>query len=231
MSAVLLILTVTRSDLMTHRSIRLAFLGTFGVALALAQAACGGSGDASPVVTPSAPPPVVFPSDPPHSFQPSSASPSTTNQSVARVCRTSDTSATVTLQPDQGNGTTQVALVSLENTSKNNCAVEGRAAISLTNAADDVVKVSTKNVNEPGKAVRITLRPGTNAFQGIKWTTCDKGDDSCAVGNGLRFNLDASTDGPAAKLEAFPPGEASDITMKSLQIGTLQPSRQGVVAW
>jgi hypothetical protein len=217
---------------MNHRSIRLALLGTFGVALALAQAACGGSGDASPVAAPSPPPPVVFPSDPPHSFPPSSPSAShSTNQSVARVCRTSDTSATVTLQPDPGDGSTQVALVSLENTSKNNCAVEGRAAISLTNAAGDVVKVSTKNVNEPGKAVRVTLRPGTNAFQGIKWTTCDKGDDTCGVGNGLRFNLDASTDGPDAKLEGFPPGEASDITMKSLQIGTLQPSRQGVVAW
>lgn len=219
---------------MPHRSVRLLLLGMLGAGLTLAQAACGdgGSSDASPVVTPNSAPPVVFPSDPPHSFPASSApGQSPTHQSVARVCRTADTSATVTFQPDLSQGDTRLGLVTLLNKSKNNCTVNGRAAISLTNAAGDVVKVPTKNVNEPGKAVPITLRPGTNAFEGIKWTACDKGDETCGVGNSLSFNLDASTDGPAAKLDGFPSGEASAITMKSLQIGTLQPSRQGVVAW
>jgi hypothetical protein len=215
---------------MTHRSIRLLLLGALGVALSLTVAACGGDGGAgaAPTALPSSLAPPVFPSDPPKSV-PSSAP--ATHQSVARACRTADTSATITLQPDLSKGTTQVALVQLTNKSKNNCAVNGRAAISLANAAGDTVDVPAKNVNEPGKAVRITLRPGTNAFEGIKWTTCDKGDASCGAGNSLRFNLDASTDGPFAQLSGFPNAEDSDITMKSLQIGTLQPSRQGVVAW
>jgi hypothetical protein len=215
---------------MTHRSIRLLLLGALGVALSLAVAACGdgGAGGAAPTALPSSLAPPIFPSDPTKSV-PSSAP--ATHQSVARACRTADTSATITLQPDLSKGTTQVALVQLTNKSKNNCAVNGRAAISLANAAGDTVDVPAKNVNEPGKAVRITLRPGTNAFEGIKWTTCDKGDASCGAGNSLRFNLDASTDGPFAKLSGFPNAEDSDITMKSLQIGTLQPSRQGVVAW
>ncbi|NMO57396.1 DUF4232 domain-containing protein [Actinoplanes sp. TBRC 11911] len=216
---------------MTHRSLRLLLLGALGVAFSLALAACGdgGVGAATPAAAPSSPPVPVFPSDPPRTFKPSSEP--ATHQSVARACRTADTSATITLQPDLSKGSTQVALVQLTNKSKNNCAVNGRAAISLANAAGDTVDVTTSNVNEPGKAVRITLRPGTSAFEGIKWTTCDKGDASCPAGNSLRFNLDAATDGSFAKLSAFPPGEASDITMKSLRIGTLQPSRQGVVAW
>ncbi len=104
-------------------------------------------------------------------------------------------------------------------------------AISLVNAADEVVNVPTKKVNEPGPAEAFTVKPGTSAFAGIKWTTCDKGDSSCGVGNTLRYNLEASTDGPVATLEGFPAAESSGITMKSLQIGTLQPSNQGVVAW
>jgi hypothetical protein len=44
-------------------------------------------------------------------------------------------------------------------------------------------------------------------------------------------SLEASTDGDVAELEGFPDPAAGDITMKSLQIGSLQPSRQGVVAW
>lgn len=216
---------------MTHRSIRLLLLGALGVALSLAVAACGDgvAGGATPVAAPSSLPAPVFPSDPPRSAPHSSAP--ATHQSVARACRTGDTSATITLQPDLSKGGTQVALVQLTNKSKNNCAVNGRAAISLANAAGDTVDVTTKNVNEPGKAVRVTLRPGTNAFEGIKWTTCDKGDATCAAGNSLRFSLAASAGGSFAKLSGFPSGADSDITMKSLQIGTLQPSRQGVVAW
>ncbi|MFI5933214.1 hypothetical protein [Actinoplanes sp. NPDC051494] len=35
----------------------------------------------------------------------------------------------------------------------------------------------------------------------------------------------------SAELEGFPAPEKSTITMASLQIGSLQPIRQGVVAW
>jgi hypothetical protein len=139
--------------------------------------------------------------------------------------------ADVTLQSERTSGTTRMALVTLTNKSSKTCKVQGRAAISLTNAAGEVVDVPTREVDEPGAAVAITLKPGRTAFEGIKWTSCDKADASCAVGNGMRFNLEASTDGPDARLVAFPAAEKSDITIKSLSIGTLQPSTQGVVAW
>lgn len=159
----------------------------------------------------------------------SGASGSGSKSSVA-VCRTGDLSAVVTFQPDD-NGSTHRGLVTLTNKTKNTCAVDGWAAISLVNAADEVVPVKTTRVNQPGKPVKTTLKPGTTAWAGIKWTACDKGDSSCGAGNTLRFNLEASTDGDVAELEGFPNPEASDITMKSLQIGSLQPIRQGAVAW
>lgn len=149
----------------------------------------------------------------------------------AAACRTGGMSAVVTWQPDRDGGRTHMGLVTLTNKSKSSCTVDGWAAISLVNAADEVVPVRTTRVDQPGRPVRTTLRPGTSAFAGIKWTACDKGDSACGAGNTLRFNLEASTDGDVARLEGFPDPAASNITMKSLQIGSLQPSRQGVVAW
>jgi hypothetical protein len=155
----------------------------------------------------------------------------TKSGAAAAACRTGDVGAVVTFQPDRTNGLTHMGLVTLTNKTKNTCTVDGWAAISLVNAADEVVPVKASRVNQPGAPVRTTLKPGLTAWAGIKWTACDKGDESCGVGNTLRFNLQASTDGDVARLEGFPNPAASDITMKNLQIGSLQPSRQGVVAW
>ncbi|UQU66546.1 DUF4232 domain-containing protein [Couchioplanes caeruleus] len=156
---------------------------------------------------------------------------STRTTTAAPVCRTRDLTAVVTWQPQGDTTQTHRGLVTLSNKKKNSCTVEGWAAISLVNAADEVVPVKSSQVNQPGKPVKITLRPGGSAWAGIKWTACDKGDSSCGAGNTLRFNLEASTDGDVAHLEGFPNPEDSDITMKRLQIGSLQPSNQGVVAW
>jgi len=153
-----------------------------------------------------------------------------TNAAAVAVCRTADTRATITAQGDIG-GKGQMGLVTLTNVSGHACRVDGRASVSLANAAAEVVSVPTKGVNQPGKATAIVLKPKASAYEGIKWQPCAKSDLACGVGNTLLFNLQASTDGAAATLEDFPSPERSDITMRWLQVGTLQPSRQGVVAW
>jgi hypothetical protein len=154
-----------------------------------------------------------------------------TTTTAGRRCRTTDLSATVTLQPEPTGGSTRRALVTLTNTSRHPCVVDGWASISLVNAADEVVPVRTAEVRQPGAPVRTTLRTGRTAWAGIKWTSCDKGDASCGAGNTLRFTAPASTGAGVAHLDGFPRPETSDITMKNLQIGSLQPSSEGVVAW
>ncbi|MCO8275545.1 DUF4232 domain-containing protein [Actinoplanes sp. TRM 88003] len=162
--------------------------------------------------------------------KPTPSPPATSSAAAARACGNDDMSVVVTLQPDQADGQAR-GLVTLANRSKFTCRVQGRIAISLVNPAGEVVDVPTRNVDQPGPSVPALLRPGAAAFEGIKWRPCDKGSDSCGVGNTLRFNLQAGTDGPAATLSGFPPSAASAITMASLQVGTLQPARQGVVDW
>ncbi|MBQ1027756.1 DUF4232 domain-containing protein [Micromonospora sp. C95] len=135
--------------------------------------------------------------------------------------------AVITAQPHAEN----VALVRLTNIGPDACKVDGWAHISLVNAANEVVDVETETVDQPGPPTPTTVQPDRSAWAGIKWTTCDKGSSDCAVGNTLKFSLEASIDGRPAELTGFPNPEASDITMGSLRVGSLQPSRQGVVAW
>ena len=149
----------------------------------------------------------------------------------APACRTENLDAVITAQNEPSARGTSMALVQLTNAGSNPCRIDGWASISLVDAADEVVDVPTEKVREPGDPAPTTLKPDASAWFGIKWTGCDKGSPDCPAGNTLRFSLEASTDGDVATLEDFPAAERSDITMSSLKIGSVQPSRQGVVAW
>jgi predicted Ser/Thr protein kinase len=158
--------------------------------------------------------------------------PTLSKSPAASLCRDSDVAIAITAQSD--NPTVvgpQLGLVTVENTSKGACRVDGRVFVGLYNAADERVTVPTAAVSEPGPVVEILLRPGTGAFQGIKWQACDRADSDCPTGNTLRGSFGSSSRGVVADLEGFPDPAESQITMKSIKVGTLQASRQGVVAW
>ncbi|WP_045745323.1 DUF4232 domain-containing protein [Actinoplanes rectilineatus] len=149
--------------------------------------------------------------------------------STGSDCATDDLAVTIAAQGDSA--TAPTAMVVVTNNGEKDCTVHGWLTFTLVNAANEAVEVPTEKVEEPGPAVDVKIIAGGSAFAGIKWTTCDKGDSSCGAGNTIRWDLGTSADGPAAELEGFPAAEKSNITMKSLKVGTLQPSRQGVVAW
>jgi uncharacterized protein DUF4232 len=139
------------------------------------------------------------------------------------------------------------ALLNIRNVSDHDCVIGGRAAIRLVNAAMGTASLPTTGVAQPGEATLFTVKAGGGAFQGIKWRACDKGDLDCAAGNSLQWKYDTRLDdqvdltperesegeasGFPVRLDGFPAPERSAITMASLQIGTMQPSNQGVVAW
>ena len=151
---------------------------------------------------------------------------------AARLCRDADVEITITAQSDTPTAAgAQKGLLSIANRSAAACRIDGRVFVGLYNAADERVPVPTTSVNEPGEAVDILLRPDTGAFQGVKWEACDRDDADCPTGNTLRGSLTSSGRGVVATQEGFPDPNRSLITMKSLKIGTVQPSTQGVVAW
>jgi hypothetical protein len=158
--------------------------------------------------------------------------PTLTRTPAPERCRDGDLELSVTAQSDNPTEVgDQLGLVTIANRSDNACRVDGRVFVGLYNAADERVRLPTASVNEPGEAVDILLRPGTGAFQGIKWQACDRADSDCPTGNTLRGSLTSSKQGVVMDQEGFGDPGGSLITMKSLKLGTIQPSRQGVVAW
>ncbi|GLY02347.1 DUF4232 domain-containing protein [Actinoplanes sp. NBRC 101535] len=209
------------------RTRKIALLGVMTAGVLLSQQACGNATAAEPAAAPAASKAAV-PS-------PSEAADTTTSPAAEKTggevpdCETGALAATITLQPD-GDGDTRMGLVTLTNESGTECGIDGWATVSLTNPANEVVDVPAENVDQPGASVAAVLKSGNSAYQGIKWTICEKGDAGCGAGNGLSVSLGGGT-GKPAELEGFPAPEKNGITMASLKIGTIQPSRQGVVAW
>jgi eukaryotic-like serine/threonine-protein kinase len=145
-------------------------------------------------------------------------------------CRDTDVEIVVTAQSDNPAALgTQKGLVTIENTSSAACRLDGRVYLSVYDPTDSRIDVPTSSVDEPGKAVEVLLKPGTGAFQGVKWQACDRND--CPAGNTMRGSFSSSARGEVVTLEGFPDPNRPDIAMSSLKLGTIQPSRQGVVAW
>ncbi|SDJ37852.1 DUF4232 domain-containing protein [Nonomuraea jiangxiensis] len=182
------------------------------------------SDEASPVTSASA-------SDAPSAGDAPSESDAPVGGGGSPACAATDIEVTLTEQPQRREGDSRMALVQLTNASSRTCGVAGRPVIALVNAAGETVTVPTKNVAQPGESVPADLAPGTGAFAGIKWTICDKAAADCPAGNTVKVGLTKGGPLVAATLEGFPNPEQSGITFKSLLVGTVQPSRQGVVAW
>ena len=148
----------------------------------------------------------------------------------AELCLTGDVTATVAAEPAEG--AEQSALVTVTNTGTGSCAVDGWLSITLVNAANRPVTVPTVRLDRPTAATEIPLAPGESAYAGIRWATCTRGEQGCGIGNILRYDLALSTTGPAAALEGFPKTKKrNSISMRSLEIGTLQPDSAGATDW
>ncbi|QRP47399.1 DUF4232 domain-containing protein [Amycolatopsis sp. FDAARGOS 1241] len=205
--------------------------GVAGIAAVFALAACSGGGttgaqqpssdlvansstSAAPTATSSVP-----------NAQPSTQQPHT-GAAPASVAASGFHAELTIQQPGLG-------LLALENTGKSAVTIEGWPQLQFLAADDSQLKVPTQNVEIPGPGPSITLRPGTNAFAGVKWETGDKGNPSTFVattlklvpphGSGSTVVDVIGTDGQKVGYPEF------DVT--SVKVGTLQPSTQGVTVF
>jgi hypothetical protein len=147
------------------------------------------------------------------------------------TCASGDIKADLIEQPQRLTATSDMAILLLTNVSARRCRLNGWATVTLGNAHGDRVPVPTQKVEQPGAPTVADVPPGGSAAAGIKWTLCDKSAEDCGVGNSLFVSLPDDSASVPANLAGFPNPEKSNITMKSLQIGSIQPSSQGVVAW
>jgi hypothetical protein len=107
--------------------------------------------------------------------------------------------------------------------------VTGWPELAFLNAHNDSLQVPVEKVNQPGAATPTTLQPGQSAFAGVKLVVGNKGDDSTFVATTTNLTVPGAPtvtvsvigdDGHAA--------EYPELDLKSVQVGTFQPSMQGV---
>jgi hypothetical protein len=145
---------------------------------------------------------------------------------AVKPCTTADLKADLTKQ-DFGD----VALLTLTNAAKQACTLNGWADVRVLDPTGGPVDIPTTKVDQPGPPVEVVLEPQHSAFAGIKWKACDKRSASCQAGNGIEVVPPGGAGYVDVDLVGFPEPEKVNLTMASIQIGSLQPATQGVVAW
>ncbi|GAA1075231.1 DUF4232 domain-containing protein [Kitasatospora arboriphila] len=148
-----------------------------------------------------------------------------TAQAGTDRCRTADLKADVQIQ-EAGK-----AMVMLTNKGGRACTVKGYLGYGGLLADNSRADTATHRVAKPGPPVAVTLKPGTTAFSGLSWSSCDKADATCSVLAGLvvtppdeTTQLTATVLGTDGKpVVQFPVAKAG------FTVGTLQPSNQGVL--
>ncbi|GAB7036358.1 MULTISPECIES: DUF4232 domain-containing protein [Catenuloplanes] len=143
------------------------------------------------------------------------------------ACTGEDIRAAATVQ-DAG-----VALLAITNASDGPCTLDGRPTLGLRAADGSALTVPVEEVEQPGPATATALDPGETAFAGFKWTICDLGASGCAVATTLTVSPPGGGTPVNATITGVEGGDQAveRLPVSGLQVGTIQPSTQGVVAW
>lgn len=126
-----------------------------------------------------------------------------------------------------------LGLLALTDVTRRSIAVRGWPALVFYNAANESLAVPTKNVAVPGAGPSITIGPGETAFAGVRWVTGGKADPKTFVATSVRLTPPGY--GGSINVRVVGAGGQSggdvEFDMTSVQIGTLQPSSQGVLVF
>lgn len=173
----------------------------------------------------------------PGSVTTTASAPATSTQNqVAAAPVTSSSKATATTGTFTVDLTIQqdgLGLLAVGNTGKTKATLNGWPTLTFRNAANETVAVPVKNVKIPGAATPITLAPGQNAFAGVKWTDGDKASTSTFVATTLEVTAPGSTTPVVANVIGTDGKKQGyyEFDITSVQVGTLQPSTQGVLVF
>ncbi|GAB3684500.1 DUF4232 domain-containing protein [Saccharopolyspora tripterygii] len=140
-------------------------------------------------------------------------------------CSATDFEIKLQAQPDPSQ-----YLLTMTNTSDEACQLGGWVNLTPTNMANEPIEeIAGKNVEIPGGPQDITLEPGRTAFAGVHADLGDKGDPNTYVTSGFLAtpsDMSGSVNAPVNSTNNEP---VTEIPLKGLQVGTLQPSPQGVL--
>jgi hypothetical protein len=146
---------------------------------------------------------------------------------AADRCRTDELKASLQFEPPIGNMTS--ALLKLSNVGKRTCEVTGYPGLGGLRADNSQIDLKTTRVPfpfPPTSQYSTVLKPGANAFAGLKWSPCDKGDASCQVVTGMVVTPPDQTTQVNADISGLEnkPVDQFTISPQGITVGTLQPT-------
>jgi hypothetical protein len=163
----------------------------------------------------------------------SSPATSTANQVAAAPGTSAPNAAAAPFTVDLTIQQDGLGLLAVENNSSATTTVNGWPTLTFLNAANETLSVPMQQVKIPGAATPVTLAPGENAFAGVKWTDGDKASASTFVATTLKVTVPGSTSPVVANVIGTNGKKQSyyEFDLASVQVGTLQPTTQGVLVF
>ncbi|MBB5154558.1 DUF4232 domain-containing protein [Saccharopolyspora phatthalungensis] len=153
-------------------------------------------------------------------------------QPTGAKCSAADFAVDLNVQP----GRPGILLMAVTNRSTWVCSLNGWAdVVPQDMAGTSRPDVPSEQVEVPGAPTEISLASGETAFAGVRLELGDKADDHTVVTTGFRahlpgaegtVNADIIGTGGSAYGAGYP-----EFPIKSMQVGSLQPSAQGVTAF
>jgi hypothetical protein len=126
-----------------------------------------------------------------------------------------------------------LGLLALTNTSGQPVRVQGWPVVAFYNAADEPVAVPIRKVSVPGAGPSVTVGPGETAFAGLRWTVGDKADPKTFVATTLTLTPPGTTGAVTVHVIGSDGTEedAPEFDVRTAEVGTVQPSSQGVLVF
>ena len=140
----------------------------------------------------------------------------------ASPCSAEDFNVDLIPQPNRPG----VLLMAVTNQGDEPCALNGSPTVTGMNMANEPIDVPVEHVDHPGAAMDIRLEPGESAFAGTHLELGGKQDPDTYVATGFTVNLPDI--GGTVQADISSEEEYLEFPVKSIQVGTLQPSAQGV---
>ncbi|MGC0313666.1 DUF4232 domain-containing protein [Kitasatospora acidiphila] len=146
---------------------------------------------------------------------------------AASRCRTDELKAYIQLEPPIGKLSS--GLLKLSNVGKRSCEVTGYAGLGGLLADNSQLSLNTTRVPLPFPPTAdnsTIIKPGDNAFAGLKWSPCDKADTTCHVLAGLVVTPPDQTTQLTADVTGLDnkPVEQLTVSATGITVGTLQPT-------
>jgi hypothetical protein len=126
-----------------------------------------------------------------------------------------------------------LGLLAVTNSARRPVTVQGWPTLTFWNAADEPLTVPVRKVEVPGAGPKITIGPGETAFAGVRWTVGAKADPKTFVATTLRLTPPGGSQ-PVTVRVIGTDGQVADgaeFDLTTAEIGTLQPSSQGVLVF